>query len=382
MKITSIESFSVAPRWLLVRIGTDVGIVGWGEATLEGHADTVGAAVAALSEPLIGTDPRLIENAWQTGTRGGFYRGGPVLGSAVAGIDIALWDILGKHLNTPIHQLLGGAVRDSARVYGWIGGDSPNDVAAAARAQVAAGLSAVKMNASAQRTPIPTAADDAEVVERARAVREAIGEQHDFAIDFHGRLSTAAARRLIPLLEPYHPLFVEEPVTPENTGTTLAGLVASTTVPISTGERLYSRWDVKPALVAGVAVLQPDIAHAGGISEVRRIAAVAEMYDVPIAPHCPIGPLALAACLHVDFATPNFLIQEQSMGIHYNANADLLDYVSNPEVLDFRDGSIHLLSGPGLGIDINEESVRTAATRYEQWRTPLWTHADGSFAEW
>ena len=318
MLITTIETFAVAPRWLLVRVDTDAGIIGWGEATLEGHVDVAAAAVRVLGERLVGTDPRRIEDAWQRSTRAGFYRGGPVFGSAVAGIDMALWDILGRSLDVPVHQLLGGHVRDSVRVYGWIGGDQPSDVADDARVQAATGLTAVKMNAADQRSHLPTQAQDDEVVERARLVREALGPDLDFAIDFHGRFTASAARRLMPRLEEFHPLFVEEPVLPEHGPARLAGLVASTVVPIATGERLYSRWDVGPALEAGVAVIQPDLAHAGGISEVRRIAALAETFDVAVAPHCPLGPLALAACLQVDLAIPNFLIQEQSLGIHYN----------------------------------------------------------------
>lgn len=382
MRITAVETFAVAPRWLFVRVDTDAGIVGWGEATLEGHVDVVATAVEALAERLIGTDPRRIEDAWQRSTKGGFYRGGPVFGSAVAGLDMALWDILGRSLDTPVHQLLGGHVRDTVRVYGWIGGDHPADVAAAASAQRAAGLTAIKMNASDQRGHLPSAEADAEVVERARLVRAALGDDLDFAIDFHGRISAPAARRLIPQLEPYHPLFIEEPVLSENNHAALGRLIESSTVPIATGERLYSRWDVLPVLQAGVAVLQPDLAHAGGISEVRRIAALAETFDVAIAPHCPLGPLALAACLQVDFATPNFLIQEQSMGIHYNTTADLLDLLANPEVFDFSDGTIHRPTGPGLGVEVDEAAVRAAASEFAGWRTPIWNHPDGSFAEW
>ncbi|MGP3968222.1 galactonate dehydratase [Streptomyces sp. 6N223] len=382
VQITTIETFAVAPRWLLVRVDTDAGIVGWGEATLEGHTDVVAAAVHALGERLVGSDPRRIEDSWQRSTRGGFYRGGPVFGSAVAGIDMALWDILGRSLDVPVHQLLGGHVRDSVRVYGWIGGDRPSDVAAAARHQAEAGLTAVKMNATDQRSHLPTQAEDDEVVERARLVREALGPERDFAIDFHGRLSAPAARRLIPRLEESHPLFVEEPVLAENGHAALAGLIGSTPVPIATGERLYSRWDVLPVLKAGVAVLQPDLAHAGGISEVRRIAALAETFDVAIAPHCPLGPLALAACLQVDFATPNFLIQEQSLGIHYNTTADLLDLLEDPDVFTLRDGAVRRPTGPGLGVRVDEDAVRAAAAQFRGWRTPTWDHPDGSFAEW
>jgi galactonate dehydratase len=383
MRITAVETFQVAPRWMLVKVSTDAGIAGWGEGGLEGYVDVTAAATHALADYLVGKDPRRIEDHWQRMTKGGFYRGGPVLSSAVAGLDQALWDIRGQHLGVPVHELLGGPVRDRVRVYGWIGGDSPSDVGGAAAAQMAAGLTAVKMNASAQLAHLPAERQSREIVERASAVRLAIGPDADFAIDFHGRVSAPAARRLLPLLEPLHPLFVEEPVLPANGYTALTRLVAGSSTPIAAGERLYSRWDVLPALQAGVAVLQPDLAHAGGISEVRRIAALAETYDVAIAPHCPLGPLALAACLQIDFATPNFLIQEQSIGIHYNrGSAELLDYVVNPEVFRFVDGHIERPTLPGLGVVVDEDAVRRADQAGHRWRTPVWENADGSFAEW
>lgn len=382
MKVARVETFLLPPRWLFVRIETDAGLVGWGEATLEGHSDVVAAAVAALAERLVGGDPRRIEAFWQTATRAGFYRGGPVFASAVAGLDIALWDLLGKSLDVPVYELLGGPVRDSVRVYGWIGGDSPSDVARAAAAQREAGLTAIKMNASAQRGHLPTLAEDDEILERARLVRHALGPHLDFAIDFHGRLSPAAARRVIPKLEPLHPLFVEEPVVPELGHRNLTRIIASSPTPVATGERLYSRWDVLPVLEAGVAVLQPDLAHAGGISEVRKIATLAETFGATIAPHCPIGPVALAACLQIDFAVPNFLIQEQSLGIHYNTTGELLDFVRNPELFDFAIGSIVRPRGAGLGLDVDEDRVRAASADATAWRTPVWHHRDGSLAEW
>ncbi|MCS7475636.1 galactonate dehydratase [Umezawaea endophytica] len=382
MRITKVESFQVAPRWMFVKVSTDAGVCGWGEGGLEGYADVTGAAVAALAEQLVGADPRRIEDNWQRLTKSGFYRGGGVLSSAVAALDQALWDIVGRLHGVPVHELLGGHVRDRVRVYGWIGGDSPHDVAAAADAQREAGMTAVKMNATAQFPPIPTAADVTAVVERAKQVRVALGDGRDFAVDFHGRVGAAAAPRLIEALEPLAPLFVEEPVLPGNNHTNLRRIVESTATPIATGERLFSRTDFLPVLQAGVRVVQPDLAHAGGISEVRRIAALAETFDAVLAPHCPLGPLALAACLQVDFATPNFLIQEQSLGIHYNRTAELLDHVANPEVFTFTDGYVDRPTGPGLGVEIDEASVREAHERGGQWRTPTWNHPDGSFAEW
>ena len=247
------------------------------------------------------------------------YRGGPILSSAVAGIDQALWDIAGKARGVPVHELIGGAVRDRVRVYSWIGGDEPSDVAAAATEQMAAGFTAVKMNASPALGFLDTPATVDAVIDRVAAVREAIGRDRDIAVDFHGRVSLAMARRILPKLEPFGILFAEEPVVPE-LSFQLRDLVTCSPVPIATGERLYSRWDFRAVLEAGVAVVQPDLSHAGGISEVRRIAAAAETCGAALAPHCPLGPIALAASLQVSFAVPNLLIQEQSLGIHYNVS--------------------------------------------------------------
>ncbi|KAA9155399.1 galactonate dehydratase [Amycolatopsis acidicola] len=381
MKIISVETFLVPPRWLFCRVATDEGLVGWGEPVVEGRAETVRAAVDELADLLVGQDPRRVEDLWQLMTKAAFYRGGPVLSSAVAGLDQALWDILGKSLGVPVHQLLGGAVRDEVRVYGWIGGDEPSQVAEAAAAQVEAGLTAVKMNASGRMGRMPNPAEIGEVAGRVAAVREVLGETRDVAVDFHGRFGVAAARRVVPELEPFHPLFVEEPVLPEYSHR-LGDVVSSTRIPVACGERLYSRTEFLPVLQAGIAVAQPDLSHAGGISEVRRIASLAETFDALLAPHCPLGPLALAASLQVAFATPNFLIQEQSLGIHYNVEADLLDYVLDREPFAFHGGAIRRWEAPGLGVSIDEDAVREADRTGHRWRNPVWRHEDGSFAEW
>ncbi|MEU3902892.1 galactonate dehydratase [Streptomyces goshikiensis] len=381
MKITSLRTYLVAPRWCFLRVDTDEGITGWGEPVVEGRAHTVAAAVEELSDHLVGQDPMRIEDHWQVMTKGGFYRGGPVLSSAVAGIDQALWDIAGKALGVPVWQLLGGNVRDRARVYSWIGGDRPTDVAQEAAARKAEGFTAVKMNASPQLELIDTPRAVRDIVERVESVRAEVGDGFDIAVDFHGRLTLPMARRVLPLLEPYLPFFVEEPVVPEMSAH-IGEVVRSTSIPIATGERLYSRWDFKTVLQQGIAVAQPDLSHAGGISEVRRIAAMAEAHDVSLAPHCPLGPIALAACLQVGFATPNLLIQEQSLGIHYNAGSDLLDYLTDRSVFRYEDGHVALLTAPGLGIDIDEKAVERAAETGHRWRNPVWRRADGSLAEW
>ncbi|WP_031470493.1 galactonate dehydratase [Sciscionella sediminilitoris] len=381
MKITALETYSVAPRWLFLAVRTDEGITGWGEPVIEGRSATVAAAVEELADYLVGTDPFRIEDHWQVLSKGGFYRGGPVLSSAVAGIDQALWDIKGKALGVPVYELLGGAVRDRMRTYSWIAGDEPSRIADHARERIEQGFDAIKMNATGRMRQLESKAELEALIGRVAAVREAIGDTNDIAIDFHGRLSPALAREACRLLEPLHPLFVEEPIVPELTAD-LPRICAGTTVPIATGERLYSRWDFREVLGSGMAVAQPDLSHAGGISEVRRIAAMAEAHGVALAPHCPLGPIAFAACLHVDFTSANALIQETSLGIHYNVGSDLLDYLVDASVFDFSASHIELLTGPGLGIEVDEAAVRKAAEDGPRWRNPVWRNADGSFTEW
>jgi len=381
VRITALRTYLVPPRWCFLRIETDEGIDGWGEPVVEGRAATVATAISELADYLVGRDPAPIEDLWQILTKGGFYRGGPVLSSAVAGIDTALWDIAGKVTGRPIHALLGGPVRDRVRAYGWIGGDRPSEVATSAAAAIERGFDAVKMNGSPELPFVATPGVTDAIVERVQAVREAIGPDRDVAIDFHGRVSAPMARRLLPLLEPSRPMFVEEPVLPEQVEA-LARVVAATTIPIATGERAYSRWDVKPLLDAGVAIVQPDPQHAGGISEVRRIASLAELYGASVALHCPLGPVALAACLQLDLAIPNMLIQETGLGIHYDEGLALTDYLTEPDVFHVVEGHLLPPEGPGLGIEVDVERVEHAAAKGHRWRNPVWRHEDGSFAEW
>lgn len=379
-KIVSIESFIVPPRWLFVRVEADDGAVGWGEASLEGHAEAVAGAVEAARDRLIGHDSHRIEDAWQMLYRLGFYRGGPVLMSAISGIDQALWDLRGRALGVPVCDLLGGRVRDRIRVYAWIGGDRPDDVAEAARARAAQGFDAVKMNGTEDMDWLagPAAIDDA--VERLGLVRDT---GLDVGVDFHGRVHKPMARQLVKALEPLRPMFVEEVLLGEHPEA-IAQVARQTSVPLALGERLFTRWDFKPFFEsAAIDIAQPDLSHAGGISESRRIAAMAEAYDVALAPHCPLGPLALAACFQVAAASPNFVIQEMSLGIHYNQpDADLLTYLTNPEVLTVEAGSVAVLEGPGLGVTIDEARVREAARDAHRWRNPVWRGRDGSLREW
>ena len=381
MKITSVETFLVPPRWLFCRIATDEGIVGWGEPVVEGRAETVRTAVAELSDHLVGADPLRIEDHWQVLTRGGFYRGGPVLSSAVAGIDQALWDIAGKAYRAPVHALLGGPVRERIRMYAWAYGDSPEELAEAARERIRVGYTAVKICPTGVLGSLGPPAAINSIVDRVAAVREAIGASHDLAVDLHGRASIPLARQLLPLIAEHAPLFVEEPLRPELSDQ-IGRITSATTVPVATGERLYSRQEFRTVLEAGVAVVQPDASHAGGISEVRRIAALAEIYDAQLAPHCPLGPIALAACLQVGFATPNLLIQEQSLDVHDHAGRDWAAYLTDTSMFTLRDGWIHRPPAPGLGVEVDEDAVRRADAVGHRFRSPVWRHTDGSFAEW
>lgn len=382
MKITRLTTFIVPPRWCFLKIETDEGIDGWGEPVLEGRAHTVAAAVEELSDYLVGKDPRHIEDHWTVMYRGGFYRGGGVHMSAIAGIDQALWDIKGKALGVPVSELLGGNVRDRIRVYSWIGGDRPSETAAAAKAAVDRGFTAVKMNGTEELQFVDTYDKVERCLQNVAAVREAVGPHVGIGVDFHGRVHKPMAKVLIKELEQYRLMFIEEPILSENYEA-LKELAPLSSTPIALGERLYSRWDFKRVLSEGyVDIIQPDPSHAGGITETRKIASMAEAYDVALALHCPLGPIALAANLQLDAVCYNAFIQEQSLGIHYNAANDLLDYVANREVFAYQDGMVAIPKGPGLGIEVNEAYVRERAAEGHRWRNPIWRHADGSFAEW
>ncbi|WP_261303759.1 galactonate dehydratase [Paenibacillus andongensis] len=382
MKITKLELFKVPPRWLFLKIETDEGITGWGEPVVEGKADTVAAAVMEMSDHIIGRDPMRIEDMFQVLYRGGFYRGGPILTSAISGIEQALWDIKGKFYNAPVYDLLGGACRDKTRVYSWIGGDRPSDVGQAAKQQAAAGFTAVKMNATEEMHYIDSISKVDEAIARIAAVREAVGKDVGIGIDFHGRVHKSMAKIIVKELEPYRPMFIEEPVLPEN-NEALKEIARYTSCPIATGERMYTRWGFKELLAQGIVdIIQPDLSHAGGILETRKIAAMAEAYDIAIAPHCPLGPIALAACLQLDTCSPNAFIQEQSLGIHYNQGSDLLDYLKDPSVFKYEEGFVANLTAPGLGIEINEDKVREMAAIGHNWKNPVWRQADGTVAEW
>jgi galactonate dehydratase len=382
MKISNYKLFQVPPRWLFLKIETDEGLFGWGEPVVEGKAQTVRKAVEELMQGLVGKNPQCIEDHWNSMYRAGFYRGGPILMSAIAGIDQALWDIKGKFFNAPIYQLLGGKARDTMKVYSWIGGDRPTEVGASAKAVVDRGFRAVKMNATEELQIVDSYEKIDAAVARIAAVRSAVGKTVGIGIDFHGRVHKPMAKLLAKELEPFQPMFIEEPVLPEH-NEALREIANHVSIPIATGERMYSRWDFKKVLSEGyVDIIQPDLSHAGGITECKKIFSMAEAYDVAVAPHCPLGPIALAACLQVDATAHNAFIQEQSLGIHYNQGSDLLDYLVNKEVFEYSDGYVKIPQGAGLGIDINEEFVKQQACIGHNWKNPVWRHQDGSIAEW
>ena len=371
MKITKLETVLVRPRWCFLKVQTDEGIVGYGEPILEGKARTVAQAVKELEHHLIGQDPMRIQHHWQSMYRHSFYRGGPILMSAISGIEQALWDIKGKYLGVPVYQLLGGACRERIRLYAHCGGATPRECAEKAKELVRKGFTALKMSLGVAPIEIvdrPSTVD--RVVERIGSVREAVGRDVDLAVDFHGQTSPAQALKIAKAIEEFDLMFIEEPCLPENVDA-LARLARSVSIPIATGERLFTKWGFREILEKGAAsILQPDLSHAGGIFECRIIAAMAETYYAGVAPHNPLGPISLAACLQLDACTPNFLIQEfVTLGEGYLK-----------EPFRMREGYVDLPRGAGLGIELDEEAI--AGKIGHDWKSPMLFHEDGSVADW
>ncbi len=382
MKITALKTFLVPPRWLFLKVETDEGVSGWGEPVLEGHAETLAAKIRELEGFLIGRDPMLIEDTWQMIYRNGCYRGGPVLMSAMSGIDMALWDIKGKAYGQPIHALLGGKVRDRVRSYRWIGGDRPTNLIADARALIDAGYDACKFNVTEELQYIDSYRKVDGILRQLFALREAVGTTMDLAFDFHGRVHLPMARVLLKEMEPLRPMFVEDAVVSAHVDA-MADLQRATSITLCIGERLHSRYDFRAVFEKRAAgLINPDTAHVGGISEMVRIGHMAEAYDIGMAPHCPLGPIALAACLQVDAICYNAVIQEQSLGIHYNQGGDLNDYLMPDSRFRVEDGFLPILDGPGLGITLDEAVIEDRARTGHNWRAPVWRHADGSIADW
>lgn len=380
MKIARIEQFFPRPRMRLVKITTDNGLVGWGESTLEGKPKSTMGAVDELSEYLIGKDPLLIEHHWQHIYRSAFFRGGAILMSALSGIDQALWDIAGKHYGVPIYKLLGGPVRDRVRVYAhWGIRDLSDEGKAAAKErldylQKTGGYRAFKSGPAGKwRAHEPPARID-QFVEAAYTMREWVGPEVELCFDFHGKMTPALAIEICHEIKGMRPMFVEEPVPQENVDA-LKLVADHVPFPIATGERLLSRWEFRRLFeIQACAYIQPDGSHAGGISELKRIANMAEVYYMHIMPHCAIGPVALSACMHVDAAVPNFLIQE-------SVGPDWLMDVAQP-AWRVKDGYIELPTAPGLGIEVDEAEAAKMATYREELGGEHFYDDDGSVADW
>ena len=384
MKVTDYELFAVPPRWLFLKIETDSGPVGWGEPIVQGRLETVRTAVEELVEGyLIGTDPRRIEHHNRTLYQGGYFRGGPVLMSALSGIDQALWDIAGCHRGCPVYELLGGHVRERLTVYAWVGGDTPERMAGEAARLVGRGYRAIKLNIpNSEVRRLETRAGVDRVVDHLEAVRDEVSDDVLVGVDLHGRVPKSMASRVIERLEPYDPAFVDQPVLPEHSPA-MAELAQRTSVPLSTGERLSTRARFRDLLEGrSVSVIQPDVTHVGGITEMRKIATLADTYDVAVVPHCPLGPLAFAASLQVDFATHSTVLQEQDLDLDDPESSIGLQYLENPTAFEFDDGYVERPTGEGLCIQVDEEYVRERARTDVNWRNPVWHYDDESIAEW
>lgn len=376
VQIVDYELFKVPPRWLFLKIETSDGVAGWGEPILEGRADTVATAVEELMEAcLLGEESSRIEGHWQRMYRGGFYRGGPVLMSAIAGIDQALWDIKGKYAGEPVYDLLGGSTRERVQVYKKIVTDDVEEVPALAQDAVDDGFSTIKLLTAYQASAIESTADLDAICEYLEIAREAVGRDVDIGVDLHGHISATMAPRLLSRLAAYDPMFVEEPVRPEHLQTMDPSLTHD--LPIAFGERLYSRWEFKPHFESNLLdIAQPDISHAGGITEIRNIATMAETYGTKLMMSCSVGPIAYAACTHLSRHVPNAVHQPALDGRYIDA------YVDNVADLRSENGYVTLSEKPGLGVEIDEDGIRERARNASNWQTPIRRHDDGSLVEW
>ncbi|MFC6825283.1 galactonate dehydratase [Halopelagius fulvigenes] len=403
MRVVNYELFNVPPRWTFLKVETSDGSIGWGEISLSRQRRAASGAVADfMEEYVIGNDPTRIEDHWQAMYRSGRFRGGPVLMTGIAGIDQALWDIKGKIHGMPISEFLGGPVRDRIRLYQHVrtkaevasanddsdDRDGENQVSSPeafvedARRQINAGFDALKLVPFGMLDAVAKPGDVDRARTVVRAVREEVGPDVDLALDFHGRASKASAKQMATALEEFDPMFYEEAVTGPEHANNYRELARHTSVPIATGERRHSRWAFKEVFEDGaVDIVQPDLCYAGGISELHRIGTMAEAYDVALAPHCPFGPIALAACLQVDAAMHNAFIQEQIVHREDYLDYSLLSYLENPEVLAQEDGHVDVLTEPGLGITVDEEIVQRHAIDNPQWESPGWRHLDGRVAQ-
>lgn len=368
VKITKLETFLVKPRWIFLKIHTDAGIVGLGEPLLEGRALTIQTAIKEVEPYLVGKDPRAVVHHWQAIYRHAFYRGGPLLTSALSGIDQALWDIKGKLLGVPVHELLGGPTRDRVRIYGRA--SNAEDM----KKRKAEGYTIIKTGVAKKNTAniVENPAFIKYASDNFASLREAGGPEMDIAIDFHGAVPQQTSKVLIKELEQYQPFFVEEPCQAQNVDT-LVDIARGTHIPIATGERIFTKWGFREILEKGAAsIIQPDLCHAGGITEGRLIAGMAEAYYIPIAPHNPMGPISLATGLQLAASVPNFLVQEQvTLGE---------GYLKEPFKLQ-KDGTVMVPNKPGLGVELDEDALKDKIGH--DWKNPESYNAlDGSVVDW
>ncbi len=387
MKITDIRTIIVNAEmrnWVFVKVETDEGIIGWGEASVEWKTRSVAACIEDLKPFIIGLDPTNIEHLYQVMTRHPYFHGGVVHLSAISGIEIACWDIFGKSLNVPVFKLLGGKVRQKIRMYDHLGGgqmdslynsihDARDMVEKAIRSKEE-GYTALKVLVVPRTEPL----EGFKVLQHAaslmESIRNAVGEEMDIMVDFHGRTTPDMAIQYAKVLAPYRPFFLEEPCLPENV-LGMVKIAKSVDIPIATGERLYTRFQFRELLENGAcAIVQPDICHCGGLWEARKIAALAETYYVGIAPHNPMGPIATAAAIHFAVSTPNWLIQESIRSDVPWRN----DVVENPIIV--QNGYVNPMERPGLGIEVNEQEA--AKHPFQQEVLARYWYDDGSVADW
>ena len=360
VKVTKIETFVLKNTWVFVKISTDAGITGWGEM-LKDDAKACAAGAMEVADYLVGQDPNRVVFHWQAIHRGSFYRGGPIKTAISSGIDQALWDIKGKIYGVPVYKLLGGPTRDRIRVYGQVSQTT--------------GVNAMKVGPNSSRQPFKYVEGQKfidEVAERFKALRDRMGSGVDIGVDFHGAVEPGTASLLIKALEPYHPWFYEEIVQPLNVDV-MAELAKKTHIPLATGERIFTKWGFREILEKKAAyILQPDICYAGGITELRLIAGMAEAYYAPIAPHNPNGPISLAASLQLAASIPNFLIQERG-----DAEHDLLAKPLPP----VKNGHRGLPTEPGLGITIDENKLMAQVGEPRPYKARF-DPDDGSVVDW
>lgn len=361
IKVTKIQTFVLKNSWVFVKISTDAGITGWGEM-LKDDAKACAAGALEVSDYLVGKDPRPVAHHWQAIHRGAFYRGGPIKTAILSGIDQALWDITGKCYGVPVYKLLGGPTRQRVRVYGKVSERT--------------GVNAMKVQPPAPRTPFKYVEGKKfvdEVAERFKALRERVGPGVDIGVDFHGAVQPPTALLLMKALEPYDPWFYEEIVPPLNVDV-MAELARKTHIPIATGERIFTKWGFREILEKRAAViLQPDVCYAGGITELKIIAGMAEAYYTPLAPHNPQGPCSLAASLQVAGTIPNFLVQERGDNEYAELLAKPLPPVS--------EGHRPLPTEPGLGITMDEDKLLAQVGEPRPYRAQF-DADDGSVVDW